>query len=53
MREDHQQQLFAMFEALTFIAKGGRRIAVGDGGTRAGLWKQRDTHAAQAATLFR
>ena len=37
MREDHQQQLLGMFEALALIAKGGRRIAVGDGGTQAGI----------------
>ena len=37
MREDHQRQLLAMFEALTLVAKGGRRIAVGDGGTQAGI----------------
>ena len=37
MSEDHQRQLLAMFEALTLIAKGGRRIAVGDGGTQAGI----------------
>ena len=37
MREDHQRQLLAMFEALALLAKGGRRIAVGDGGTQAGI----------------
>jgi hypothetical protein len=37
MREDHQRQLLAMFEALTLIAKSGLRIAVGDGGTQAGI----------------
>jgi hypothetical protein len=37
MREDHPRQLLAMFEALTLIAKSGRRIVVGDGGTRAGI----------------
>jgi hypothetical protein len=37
MREEHQKQLMAMFEALTPVAKGGRRIAVGDGGTEAGI----------------
>jgi hypothetical protein len=37
MSEDHQRQLLAMFEALSLVAKGGRRIAVGDGGTQAGL----------------
>ena len=37
MREDHQRQLLSMFEALALIAKGGQRIAVGDGGTRAGI----------------
>jgi hypothetical protein len=37
MRQDHRRQLMAMFEALSLVAKGGRRIAVGDGGTRAGI----------------
>ena len=37
MREEDQRQLMAMFEALTLVAKGGRRIAVGDGGTQAGI----------------
>ena len=37
MREDHQQQLLGMFEALALVAKGGRRIAIGDGGTQAGI----------------
>jgi len=37
MREDHQRALLAMFEALTLVAKDGRRIAVGDGGTQAGI----------------
>ncbi len=37
MSEDHQRQLLAMFEALSLVAKGGHRIAVGDGGTQAGI----------------
>jgi len=37
MREDHQRQLLAMFEALALVAKTGRRIGVGDGGTQAGI----------------
>ena len=37
MSADHQRQLLAMFEALALVAKGGRRIAVGDGGTQAGI----------------
>jgi hypothetical protein len=37
MREDQQRQLLEMFEALTLIAKDGHRIAVGDGGTQAGI----------------
>ena len=32
-----QRQLLAMFDALSMVAKGGRRIAVGDGGTQAGI----------------
>jgi len=53
MREDHQQQLLGMFEALALIAKGGRRIAVGMVARRRGSWKQRDAHGAPAATRFR
>ena len=37
MSEDHQRQLMAMFDALSLVAKSGRRIAVGDGGTQAGI----------------
>jgi len=37
MSEDHQRELLAMFEALSLVAKSGRRIAVGDGGTQAGI----------------
>ena len=37
MGEDHQRQLLAMLDALMLIARSGRRIAVGDGGTRAGI----------------
>jgi len=37
MREDHQRQLLGMFEGLGLVAKAGRRIAVGDGGTQAGI----------------
>jgi SLOG in TRPM, prokaryote len=37
MREDQQRELLAILDALTLIAKGGRRIAVGDGGTQAGI----------------
>ena len=53
MREDHQQQLLGMFEALALIAKGGRRIAVGMVARRRGSWKQRDAHGVPAATRFR
>ena len=53
MREDHQRQLLAMFEALALVAKAGRRIAVGDGGTRAGIMEAAGHAAAQAATRFR
>ena len=31
MREDHQRQLLAMFDALSLLTKPGRRFAVGDG----------------------
>ena len=37
MAEAEQRQLIAMFDALAQVAKGGRRIAVGDGGTQAGI----------------
>jgi hypothetical protein len=37
MREDHQRQLLAMFDALSLLTKAGHRLAVGDGGTRAGI----------------
>jgi hypothetical protein len=37
MGEDQQRQLLAMFEALSLVAKAGQRIAVGDGGTKAGI----------------
>lgn len=37
MSEDHQRQLLAMFDALAMVARSGRRIAVGDGGTQAGI----------------
>ena len=37
MRNEQQRQLLGMFDALILVAKGGRRIAVGDGGTRAGI----------------
>src|SRR5262245_60943815 len=37
MQEDHQRQLLAMFDALSLVAKSGRRIAVADGGTQAGI----------------
>ena len=37
MREDHQRQLLAMFGALSLVTKAGHRVAVGDGGTKAGI----------------
>jgi hypothetical protein len=37
MQEDHRQQLLRMFDALSRVAKGGLRVAVGDGGTQAGI----------------
>ena len=39
MSDEAQRQLIAMFEALTQLAKGGRRLAVGDGGTYAGIMR--------------
>jgi TRPM family ion channel len=37
MSDEHRTQLMAMFEALALVAKDGHRIAVGDGGTKAGI----------------
>ena len=37
MAADQQRALLAMFDALVMLAKEGRRLAVGDGGTRAGI----------------
>jgi hypothetical protein len=37
MQQDHQRQLLAMFDALSLLTKAGRRVAVGDGGTKAGI----------------
>lgn len=37
MREDQQRQLLAMFDALSLLTKAGHRLAVGDGGTKAGI----------------
>jgi hypothetical protein len=37
MAEALQRQLFAMFDALAMLATDGWRIAVGDGGTQAGI----------------
>jgi hypothetical protein len=37
MSDQDQRQLLGMFEALSLVAKSGRRIAVADGGTRAGI----------------
>jgi len=37
MHEDHRRRLLAMLDALAMLANDGRRIAVGDGGTQAGI----------------
>jgi len=37
MTESNQRQLLGMFDALAMLAKTGHRIAVGDGGTQAGI----------------
>jgi hypothetical protein len=37
MQEDDRRQLLGMFDALSRVAKSGRRIAVGDGGTQVGI----------------
>ena len=52
MRADHQRQLLAMFEALTLVAKAAAVSQSAMVAPRRGSWKQRDTHAAQAAPPF-
>lgn len=37
MQDDHQHRLLVMLQALRLLADAGRRIAVGDGGTHAGI----------------
>ena len=37
MRDEDRQRLLEMFDGLSRLASGGRRIAVGDGGTQAGI----------------
>jgi hypothetical protein len=37
MADHHRQSLLAMFDALRLVAESGYRIAVGDGGTQAGI----------------
>lgn len=37
MQPEHQRQLLAMFQGLRLLANEGRRVAVGDGGTQAGI----------------
>src|SRR4029450_10195904 len=37
MAKEQQEQLLRMFDALAMLARDGRRIAVGDGGTQAGI----------------
>jgi outer membrane murein-binding lipoprotein Lpp len=37
MSSARQRQLLGMFDALAMLARSGRRIAVGDGGTQAGI----------------
>jgi hypothetical protein len=37
IKEDDRRQLLGMFDALSRVAKSGVRIAVGDGGTQAGI----------------
>ena len=52
MRDDHQRQLLAMFEALALVAKSGRRIAVGDGGTQAGIMEAAGQARRAGGNLF-
>jgi hypothetical protein len=53
MQEDQQRQLLAMFDALSLLAKAGRRIAVGDGGTKAGIMEAAGSRVARAAAHSR
>ena len=52
MGEDQQRKLLAMFEALTLVAKAGRRIAVGDGGTQAGIMEAAGRARAASGNAF-
>jgi hypothetical protein len=52
MQEDHLRQLLAMFEALGLVAKNGRRLAVGDGGTQAGIMEAAGKARLASANAF-
>ena len=52
MSDEHQRQLFAMFEALGQVATSGRRLAVGDGGTHAGIMRAAGEARQASANAF-
>jgi SLOG in TRPM, prokaryote len=52
MSADHQRQLLAMLDALALLARSGRRIAVGDGGTQAGIMEAAGQARRSSATGF-
>lgn len=52
MQEDHRRQLLAMFQGLSQVVGSGRRIAVGDGGTRAGIMEAAGQARRQSGNAF-
>jgi hypothetical protein len=52
LSEEHQRQLFAMFDALGQITRSGRRLAVGDGGTQAGIMRAAGDARAASGNAF-
>ena len=52
MSEADQRQLLAMFDALSMVAKSGRRIVVGDGGTQAGIMQAAGTARRASGNAF-
>jgi hypothetical protein len=52
MQEDHQRQLLAMLDALSMIAKNGLRLAVGDGGSQAGIMEAAGKARLASANAF-
>ena len=52
MQELHQRQLVAMFQGLRLLVNGGQRIAVGDGGTQAGIMEAAGQARRDSANAF-